>query len=525
MKRLLLLIALMTIAGPAQQRPAFDVILRGGRVVDGTGAPARVADVGIRDGRIAAIGTLSGAREVVDVRGLVVAPGFIDVHTHADDIAGTPDAANFTRMGVTTIVAGNCGSSALNLSVAFEEIRAARPAVNYASLIGHNTVRSSVMGSDQRAPTLPELAKMQSLVFKAMADGAVGFSTGLQYVPGTYAATPEIIELARVAANAGGLYASHMRNEGTALEQAIKETLMVGYRSAARVQISHLKIDAKSRWGASDVALKMIDDARAAGQDVRADQYAYTAGSSGLGIRFPSWALEGGREKTIERLNDPATWASIKAEMQQLVRERGFDDLSWGTVASYRADPSLNGLTMAQVAQKLHGSANADAQFEAARTLMLGGAPSMVYHFMDEADVERIMKHPHVGIAADSGVIAPSETTRPHPRGYGNNPRVLGRYVRERKVISLEEAVRKMTSLPADHFRLAGRGRIAAGAAADIVVFDPARVRDVATFEKPHAYPEGIPHVVVNGVFVVRDGKTTGERPGAVLARSVLTSR
>jgi N-acyl-D-amino-acid deacylase len=358
-----------------------------------------------------------------------------------------------------------------------------------------------------------------------MADGAVGFSTGLQYVPGTYAATPELIELARSAANAGGLYASHMRNEGTALEQAIKETLLVGERSGARVQISHLKIDAKSRWGSSTIALKMIDDARAAGQDVRADQYAYTAGSSGLGIRFPSWALEGGREKTAARLNDPATWARIKKEMEALVKERGFEDLSWGTVANYRADPSLNGLTMAQVAQKLHGSSSADAQFEAARTLMLGGAPSMVYHFMDEQDVERIMRHPQVGIAADSGVIEPSETTRPHPRGYGNNARVLGRYVRERKVMSLEEAVRKMTSLPADHFRLTGRGRIAAGAAADIVIFDPAKVRDVATFEAPHAYPEGIPHVMVNGVFVVRDGKTTGERPGAVLARSVLSGR
>ena len=510
----------------AQPEP-FDLILLGGRVVDGTGGAAREADVGIRAGRIAAVGRLAGAaaKETIAVPGLVVAPGFIDVHTHADDIAEHPDAGNFTRMGVTTIVAGNCGSSAVDVSAAFEEIRAARVAVNFATLVGHNSVRAAVMGSARRDPSLPELARMKALVFRAMADGAVGFSTGLQYVPGTYAATPEIIELARVAANAGGLYASHMRNEGTALEEAIRETLFVGRSSGARVQISHLKVDAKSRWGASESALRMIDAARLAGQDVQADQYAYTAAGSGLGIRFPSWALEGGREKIAERLNDPATWARIRKEMLALVQERGFDDLSWATVASYSADPSLNGLSMAEVAQKLQGSRSAGAQFEAARVLMLGGAPSMVYHFMDERDVERIMRHPLVSVAADSGVLEPNETSRPHPRGYGNTARVLSRYVRERKVITLEEAVRKMTSLPADHFRLTGRGRLTAGSAADVVVFDPARVRDAATFDAPHAYPEGIPHVLVNGVFVIRDGKATGQRPGAVLDRSVLSRR
>lgn len=517
MKTLLLCIA-VAIAGGSRQEP-LDLVLRGGTVIDGTGSRGRVADVGIRAGRIVSIGRMAGAaaKETVDVAGLVVAPGFIDVHTHADDIAKHPDALNFTRMGVTTIVAGNCGSSAVDIATALDEIRAARPAVNYSTLVGHNSVRSAVMGSERREPTLPELARMKALVFKAMADGAVGFSTGLQYVPGTYAATPEIVELARVAANANGLYASHMRNEGTALEAAVREALFVGRQAGARVQISHLKVDAKNRWGASAIALKLIDDARAAGLDVRADQYAYTAGSSGLGIRFPSWALEGGRDRIAERLNDPAAWARIKTEMLELLRERGFEDLSWATVASYRADPSLNGLTMADVAQRLLGSKSVDAQLEAARTLMLGGAPSMVYHFMDEADVERIMRHPSVSVAADSGVLEPGDSTRPHPRGYGNNARVLGRYVRDRGVISLEEAVRKMTSLPADHFRLKNRGRLVPGAAADIVIFDRAKVRDAATFDAPHAYPDGIPHVLVNGVFVVRGGAPTGARPGAVL--------
>lgn len=520
MKTLLLaVIALVSIASGQTPAP-FDLILAGGTVIDGSGAAARTADVGIRDGRIAAIGNLSRAeaRERVDVAGLTVAPGFVDVHTHADDVAERPEAANFVRMGVTTIVAGNCGSSAVDVAKALDDIRSTRVAVNFATLVGHNSVRAAVMGSARRDPTIPELERMQALVHKAMADGAIGFSTGLQYVPGTYAATPEIIALARVAANAGGIYTSHMRNEGTQLEEAIGETLHVGRMSGARVQISHLKVDAKKAWGgASERALKMIDEARDGGQNVRADQYAYTAAGSGLGIRFPSWALEGGREKIQERLNDPATWQRIKKEMVGLVKERGFEDLSWATVASYQADPSLNGLSMADVAQRLHGARTADAQFEAARTLMLGGAPSMVYHFMDEGDVERIMRHPMVAVAADAGVLQPNASTRPHPRGYGNNARVLARYVRERKIVRLEEAIRKMTSLPAEHFGLAGRGRLAPGAAADIVIFDPARVRDVATFEHPHAYPEGIPHVLVNGVFVVRNGAQTPERPGAVL--------
>ncbi|MDQ3071072.1 MAG: amidohydrolase family protein, partial [Acidobacteriota bacterium] len=286
-------------------QPQFDLVLTGGRVIDGTGSAARLADVGIRAGKIVAVGSLEGAgsKETVDVRGLVIAPGFIDVHTHADNVAEHPAAGNFVRMGVTTIVAGNCGSSAVDLAEALDRVRQARAAVNYATLVGHNTVRAAVMGSERRSPTIPELDRMKGLVFKAMADGAVGFSTGLQYVPGTYADRAEIVELARVAANAGGLYASHMRNEGTLLEDAIRETLFVGRESGARVQISHLKVDARSRWGASAIALKMIDAARAGGQDVRVDQYAYTAAGSTLGIRFPSWALEGGRDATRARLN------------------------------------------------------------------------------------------------------------------------------------------------------------------------------------------------------------------------------
>jgi N-acyl-D-amino-acid deacylase len=422
---------------------------------------------------------------------------------------------------VTTVVAGNCGSSALDVGAALAALRDHPAAINFATLIGHNTVRSAVMGSDNRPPRPAELARMRSLVWKAMADGAIGFSTGLQYVPGTYAGVPEIVELARVAANAGGIYASHMRDEGTALEQSIAETIKVGEMTGARVEISHLKVDSPNRWGASQKALSLIDAARQRGVDVRADQYAYTAASSTLGIRFPSWVLEGGQAKIAERLNTPQTWERIKGEMAAMLAARGLPDLAFATVAAYSPDASLNGLSMKQVAMRRRHSESADAQFEAAREMLLEGGASMVYHLMSDEDVDRIMRHPQVAMASDASVLAWGDGA-PHPRGYGNTARVLGTYTRVRHVLTMEEAVRKMTSLPAGHFKLAGRGVIRPGYAADLVVFDRATVADTATFEAPHAYPAGIAYVVVNGVVVVRNGVQTDARPGQVIANSLI---
>jgi N-acyl-D-amino-acid deacylase len=309
-----------------------------------------------------------------------------------------------------------------------------------------------------------------------------------------------------------------MRNEGTELEKAVAEAIAIGEAASCPVEISHLKVDSPRRWGASEKALAMIDEARERGLDVRADQYAYTAASSNLGIRLPSWVLEGGQDAINKRLDDPATWERIKSETIALFSERGFTDLSFAVVASYAADPSYNGRSIRQIAETVKGSAAVDAQLEVVRTMMREGGASMVYHLMSEDDIARIMRHPQVSIASDSWVLVPGQGV-PHPRGYGNNPRVLGRYVRELGILSLEEAVRKMTSLPAGHFGFARRGTIAGGYAADLVIFDPARIGDPSTYDRPHQYAAGVRDVLVNGVPVVRDGRYTGARPGQILKR------
>jgi N-acyl-D-amino-acid deacylase len=338
----------------------------------------------------------------------------------------------------------------------------------------------------------------------------------LQYVPGTYADQAEIVALAKAAAERGAVYATHMRNEGTELEAAVKEALDIGEAAQCPVEISHLKVDAPSRWGASAKALAMIDAARAKGMRVNADVYLYDAASSTLGIRFPSWALEGGQDAINQRLDDAATWARIKEEMKKLIRERGLENYSFARIASYRSDPSLNGLSIPDAARKVVGADDLEAQLELMRRMLRAGGASMVYQFMAEDDIGRILRHPFVSIASDSGLNVMDQGV-PHPRGYGNNARALARYVRERKVVSLEEAIRKMTSLPADHFGFRDRGRLAPGQAADIVIFDPARISDRATYEKPHQYADGVTAVLVNGIVVVSNGTQTDTRPGKVL--------
>lgn len=496
----------------------YDVIIRGGRVVDGTGNPAYFADVGLKRGRIAKIGRIAGqARTEIDAKGLIVAPGFIDVHTHADEVAGQPDAENFLRMGVTTIVAGNCGGSATNVGKAFRAIERKKVSINFATLIGHNTVRHKAMGGDfDRPPTAEELAKMKSLVEQAMKDGAVGLSTGLIYLPGVFAKTDEIVELAKVASAYDGIYASHMRHEDSRIYEALDEVFRIAREAHIRAEVSHIKLAGEKSWGQADKVLAYIEKARAEGLDITHDQYAYTASSTGISQLIPDEAFDGGREKFLERLADPAAKEKIVRGMKAMIRNRGRDDYAYAVIASYRHDKSLNGLNIVEATKKVRNSDSLDEQIEMILDIQKNGGASGVFHGMNEEDLQRFMRHPNTMVACDSGLRKLGEGV-PHPRGYGNNARVLGRYVRELKTLRLEDAIRKMTSLPANGFRLERRGELREGNWADIVVFDPEKISDPATYNDPHHYAVGIPYVLVNGVPVIKENEHTAAKPGMAL--------
>jgi N-acyl-D-amino-acid deacylase len=439
-KRNLLLLALLAVVTALSYPPGvrravsapaeFDMIILGGRVMDGTGNPWFKADVAVKDGRIAAIGRISTSRaaRVIEAKDMIVAPGFIDVHTHIEGgIQDLPAAENFLRMGVTSVVTGNCGGSALPLDEWFERLEQKGISINVAALVGHNTVRRAGMSGDfDRSPTTEELQKMRELVDQAMRDGAVGLSTGLEYIPGTYAKTDEIVELAKVAAKYGGVYASHMRNEDIDVEKSINETLAVGAQSGCPVEISHFKISSKNRWGASALTVKMVEDARARGQQVTVDQYLYPASSTGIGILFPSWLFEGGNEKTRERLQDAATRERVKREMIARAAKGGFKDFSFAYVANHRANQEFNGRNIPEITKIVKQKTDLDSQAEQAIDLLLAGGAQMVLQKMSDQDVERIFKQPFTMVASDAGVLNSEGLSVPHPRGFGNNARALG---------------------------------------------------------------------------------------------------
>jgi N-acyl-D-amino-acid deacylase len=493
----------------------YDLVIRHGRIIDGTGSPARAGDVAIREGRIVAVGAVSGpARSEIDATGKVVAPGFIDVHTHAEELKDLPIAENYLRMGVTTIVTGNCGFSDVNVAEYFDEVSRTGIALNVAALIGQGAVRAQVMGgSFMRPATAAELDQMRQLVARAMKDGAVGLSTGLIYLPGTYTKTEEIIELAKVAAAAGGIYAGHMRYEGDRIFEALEEFIRIAREAKIPAEVSHIKLSGPKAWGQTDKVVALLNRARAEGLKITQDQYAYTASSTGIATLVPSDVREGGDEHFRARLADPARKARMIATMKQSVLTEKRGDFSYAVIASYAHDPELNGKSIAQAAKLRRGSDAIDDQIEIIFEIVANGGAAGVFHGMSEADLQKFMVRPETMIASD-GAPRKFGDGVPHPRGYGNNARVLGRYVRELHLLTLEDAVRKMTSLPAESFHLARRGRLAVGAVADVVVFDPAKVSDPATYDDPHHYATGFSDVVVNGVPVIRDGGLTTARPG-----------
>jgi N-acyl-D-amino-acid deacylase len=493
----------------------FDLVIRNARIADGSGQALFTGSIAVKDGRIAAVGEVSGtADRELDARDNIVAPGFIDVHTHSENILDLPQAENFLRMGVTTIITGNCGGSKIGVGKFFADLEATNTALNVATLIGHNTVRSQVMGgSFMRPPTGEELEKMKALVDQAMQDGAVGLSTGLIYLPGTFAKTEEIIELAKVASAHGGIYVSHMRHETVKIFDALDELLRIAREAKIRAEVSHIKLSGPNAWGKADEVLAYLDKARADGLEVTHDQYAYTASSTGLSQMIPDTAREGGNKRFIARIDDPEQKAKIVKEMKDTLRKSARTDFSYAVIAQYRKDKSLNGKNIAQAAKLKRGSDSLDDQIELILDLERHGGGSAVYHSMDEPDLKKFLQHPLTMVASDAGPRLFGDGV-PHPRGYGNNARILGHYVRELKIIKVEEAIHKMTALPAQTFRLKNRGELKPGFVADLVVFDPEKVSDPATFDKPHAYAIGFTDVLVNGVPVIRDGALTPARPG-----------
>ncbi|MEZ4702990.1 MAG: D-aminoacylase [Rhodothermales bacterium] len=519
---ILLLLLALAWRGAASQPSGqiFTVILEGGQVYDGLGNPPVRADVGLLGDRIAAIGDLSGRRAAtrIDAAGLAVVPGFIDIHSHGDrDIFLRPDAGNYLRQGVTTIIAGPDGSSLHPIGEALGRLDARPGAVNFGTMIGHGTVRGEVLGNENRAPTASELERMKQLVDIGMREGAFGLSSGLKYVPGAYATTEEVIELARVAGRYGGIYISHMRDEGLGLMESVHETIRIGEEGRLPTQLTHHKVIGKAMWGSSIETLRLVDEARTRGIDVSMDLYPYTASSTGLTVLFPSWSLEGTQGDLVGRLRDPEQRARIREAILFSLREdRGGGDPANVAVAYCPWDTTLNGKNLSDILRERGQDATLENAAELAMDLQEKGGFSGIFYAMQEEDVRRIMQHPMTMIASDGGIPAPG-VGKPHPRNYGTFARVLGTYARDENVLSIPEALRKMSSLPAWRLGLADRGVLRPGAMADVAVINLDTVADPATFQDPHRYSQGVVHVFVNGQAALIDGEPTGIRAGRAL--------
>ncbi|MDB5196885.1 MAG: aminoacylase [Flaviaesturariibacter sp.] len=496
-----------------------DVLITNGRILDGTGNSWVRGSVAIKDGKIWKVGNLQNvaATKTIDAKGMIVAPGFIDVHTHVEgDEMKNPTADNFIYDGVTTVVTGNCGSSHTDIKRYLWQIDSLKPSINIASLIGHNDVRKAVIGTANRQPTEAEMQRMEKIVEEAMKGGAVGFSTGLIYIPGTYSKTDEVVRLAKVASRYNGVYASHMRDEGDSVTQAIEEALHIGREAGMPVEISHFKLSGQQNWGRSKETLPMIIKAREEGLDVTIDQYPYTASSTSLSTLMPDEILSDGQDSIKARLARPEVREYVTKYMLAKLKKRKLKHLSYAVVAFHKADTSYNGKSIEAINLLKGRKHKAAAETETAMDMMVAGGASMVFHGMGEDDVKRIMQYPFNMFASDASVRIFGQGA-PHPRGYGTNARILAKYVRDEKVISLEEAVRRMTSLPAQKFGLSDRGLLREGFAADIIIFDEKMVQDLSTFEAPHAYSKGFQYVLVNGQVVVSEGQHLGTRSGKAL--------
>lgn len=526
----------------------YDLLIRNGLIVDGSGGPPQAGHVAIENGRIVTVGPLPGAEAAIsiDAAGRVVCPGFIDMHSHADVVLpALPTADSLVRQGITTAVVGQCGESPVPLlpetreqviaarSTAdcplpwdtwttcasyYDSLRTLGTSIHVAPLVGQGTVRAGVMAFSAATPTADQLRRMREEVAHAMDEGAIGVSTGLIYPPGSYASTEELVEVVRSAGERGGYYFSHIRGEADRLLEAVAEAIDIGRRTGAAVQISHFKAAGRTNWDKAERALDLIEAARREGLDVAADMYPYLSGSSSLVSMLPEWAQEGGRPAILTRLASREERRRMSCDMDAIGFFRGAE---WDQVliAAAPARRGFEGRYVADLAQEA-GLSPHEWVFEALAACDLD--VQMISRYACEENLERQLQRPWMMIGTDAGgrsTRGPLSAGYPHPRNYGTFPRIVARYVRERKVLTLEEAVHRMTGLPAERMRWRDRGLLRSGYAADIVVFDPATVADAATYEDPHRYPLGIEHVIVNGKPVVAGGRHTGARPGQVLAR------
>lgn len=497
-----------------------DLIITNGRIIDGTGNSWYRADLSIKGDRIMEVKKGLTQKyptvKVIDAGNKIVAPGFIDVHGHIEgSIFERPTADNYIYDGVTTVVTGNCGSGADDIGVFLRGVDSIKTSINVASLAGHNTIRRLGMGLENRKATADEMKKMEAITLKAMQDGAVGLSTGLIYLPGMYAPTEEIVNLAKVTAANGGVYATHMRYEGTKVNEAIDEALTIGREANIPVQISHFKVTGKNNWGRSSETLGMVEEARKNGFDVTIDQYPYTASSTNLAVRLPDWALEGGLDSLRMKMKNPEMRKKILDGMKASQKRDRQKDYSYAVVASFGPDSTYNGKSISEINLMQGRKKNVTNEANLILDMLAKSNAQMIYHTMSETDLVYFMKYPFNMPAADAGVS--NGKGMPHPRGYGTNARVLAKYVREQKVIGLEEALRRMTSLPANKFNLRDRGLLMPGKYADIVILDENTIQDLSAFDEPHQFSKGIHYVLVNGQLVVENEKHNGNRTGVAL--------
>jgi N-acyl-D-amino-acid deacylase len=521
----------------------LDTLIRGARVIDGTGNSWFRADVGIEAGRISRLGALNGeaAQQVVDADDAVLAPGFIDIHTHSDfTLPRFPRCESMVAQGVTTQVTGNCGFSPFpvvserlellrrytefisgglpwdwrSAAEYFDYIDALPLANNVVPLVGHGALRIAAMGFENRAPTGDELETMQRLAAESLEQGAFGLSSGLIYVPGTYAETPELIAMARVASRYGGFYATHLRSETEHLVAAVEEALTIGRDAGVPVELSHHKVMGQQNWGMVEHTLAMVDEARRDGLDVTLDQYPYTGSSTSIGAFLPTWSLEGGVDELLRRLDDEADRTRIK-QQTEASKPMAWDKV---VVAGMRLPHHrrFEGMTIEAIGREL-GREPLEAALDLAQEE--GGLFPIIRFGMSEDDVRTVMRHPQVMIASDGHALNATDDTMPHPRNYGTFARVLDTYVRGEGHLALEEAIRKMTSLPAQRLGLWDRGLVRPGCVADLVLLRPEAVKEEATFADPHRYASGVDRVWVSGIEVWREGRDTGAEAGKVLRR------